>query len=70
MKNNNTSQLFLDKPIQPTLKKMKMYDRELFRIEKLNIVRTTASIVSVTNNMKFKTKQNKSEKVIEVTRIG
>jgi hypothetical protein len=70
MDNKIKKQELINKPIQPTLKSMKLYDKELFAIEKLTIVRTTASTVALTEGMKFRTKQNNPERVIEVTRIG
>ena len=59
----------IKKPIQPTLRKMEMYDKEYFALEKVHIVRTIASIVSLSDNMKFKTRQINDEGVIEVIRI-
>lgn len=65
-----TQQVDIDKPIQPTLKKMDLYDKEYFAIEKMKTVRATTSYLMAAFNLRFKTKQNNKARFIEVTRIA
>jgi hypothetical protein len=65
-----SQQIIENKPIQPTLKKMDLYDKECFVIRKMKTVRATTSYLAVAFNMKFKTKQLNDEGLIEVTRIA
>lgn len=58
------------KQIRPTILSMNVNDLESFAIEKLESVKVTASNVSVISGRKFRTKTNKTEGVITVTRTA
>ncbi|MDD3712909.1 MAG: hypothetical protein PHZ28_05395 [Candidatus Izemoplasmatales bacterium] len=60
----------INKKIRPVLRQMNLYDKKLFPIEKAERVRVTASNVAIAFNLKFKTKLNRKNGTIEVTRIS
>ena len=70
MKKINTNQVDAKKPITPTLKKMKLYDKECFIIEKMKTVRATTTYLKTAFGKEFKTKQLNEERLLEVTRIA
>lgn len=70
MKKNNSSQVNSDKPIQPTLKSMKLFDKETFPIEKMKTVRATTTYLKAALGMEFRTRQINDERLIEAVRIA
>lgn len=58
------------KPIEPTLKSMKLYDKEVYPIRRMKAVRSSASFLKAAFGLTFKTKQNTEQRIIEVTRIA
>lgn len=70
MKKNVTMQVDAKKPITPTLKKMKLYDKEYFVIEKMKTVRATTTYLKTVFLVDFRTKQLNDERLLEVTRIA
>lgn len=58
------------KPVQPTLKKMELFDKETFPIEKMKTVRATTTYFKAALGKEFRTKQLNSERLIEVVRIA
>ena len=67
---NFKSQVNSQKPITPTLKKMKLYDKECFVIEKMKTVRATTTYLKTVFGTEFRTKQLNDERLLEVTRIA
>ena len=59
-----------DKPIRPALKKMRLYDKECFIIEKMKTVRATTTYLKTVFGTEFRTKQLNDERLLEVTRIA
>lgn len=70
MKKTIKSQVDVKKPITPTLKKMELYDKECFIIEKMKTVRATTTYLKTVFGTEFRTKQLNDERLIEVTRIA
>lgn len=70
MPKNNASQAMQKKPVQPTLKKMELFDKETFPIDKMKTVRATTTYFKAALGKEFRTKQLNSEKLIEVVRIA
>lgn len=60
----------MKKPIEPTLKKMAIYDKESFPLRKMKIVRSTTTYLKSAFGLVFKTKQVNDQGIIEVTRIA
>lgn len=58
------------KPIDPVLKTMQLYEKEIFPIHRMKAVRTSASYLKAAFGLCFKTKQNTEQRIIEVTRIA
>ena len=58
------------KPIEPLMKTMKLYDKEVYPIHRMKQVRSSASFLKAAFGLCFKTKQNTEQRIIEVTRIA
>lgn len=69
-KNLKSQEDLMKKPIEPTLKKMQVYDKESFPIRKMKIVRSTTTYLKTAFGLVFKTKQVNEQGIIEVTRIA
>lgn len=70
MTKTNTKQEIAQKPVQPTLKKMELFDKETFPIEKMKTVRATTTYFKAAFGLEFRTKQLNKERLIEVVRIA
>ena len=70
MTKTNTKQEIAKKPVQPTLKKMELFDKETFPIEKMKTVRATTTYFKAAFSIEFTTKQKNDERIIEVVRIA
>lgn len=60
----------MEKTISPTLKGMQINDTEVFPIERLNVLKTTASQLSAQLNRKYSTSLVRSKSVILITRTA
>jgi hypothetical protein len=60
----------INKPIDPTLRAMELYDKEYFVMRKMRCVRSSATYLKRAFGLSFKTKQLNDEGLIEVTRIA
>jgi hypothetical protein len=58
------------KPIDPVLRNMQLYEKEVFPIRRMKSVRTSASYLKAVFGLCFKTKQLTNQRIIEVTRIA
>lgn len=58
------------KPIDPVLRNMQLYEKEVFPIRRMKSVRTSASYLKAAFGLVYKTKQNTEQRIIEVTRIA
>ena len=56
-------------PIHPTLRAMNVGDVVMFSLTQLNGVRSSAVTIGTMLNKKFKTHVNRTDNVLEVTRI-
>lgn len=70
MAKKHESQVKFEKPVQPTLKKMELFDKETFPIEKMKTVRSTTTYFKAAFGIEFTTKQKNDERIIEVVRIA
>ena len=59
----------MEKTISPTLKKMQVDDTEVFPIERLNVLKTTASQLGAQLKRKYSTSLVRSKNIILITRV-
>ena len=64
------SQELDSKPIQPTLKRMELYDKESFTLSKMSTIYSSVFIIATQTGRKFKTKVNRADNTICVTRTA
>ena len=57
-------------PIRSTMREMEVGDRHVYPIAKMSVVRSTASILGVELDRKYKVVQDREERVVEVERVG
>jgi hypothetical protein len=60
----------MEKTILPTLKEMQVNDTEVFPIERLNVLKTTASQLGAQMNRKYSTSLIRSKSIILITRTA
>ena len=70
MQKNDQKQIQTKKPIRPTINSMEVFDKEVFPLASMNVVRVTTGQLKVTTNKVFKTRQVSENQTIEVIRIA
>lgn len=70
MQKNDQKQIMAKKPIRPTINNMEVFEKEVFPLTSMNVVRVTTGQLKVTTNKVFKTRQVNENQTIEVIRIS
>lgn len=56
-------------PVRSTMREMEVGDKYVYPIVKMSVVRSTASILGVELDRKYKVVQDRDERIVEVERV-